>query len=85
MENRYGQIRRFLDIGAELAEGKYGDADGRISALLEAIAQSRDLRELFTAVTKDFDYPAACAAVLSNCIRYLNPLLLRGRINSTQP
>ena len=64
MENRYGQIRRFLDIGAELAEGKYGDADGRISALLEAIAQSRDLRELFTAVTKDFDYPAACAAYL---------------------
>ncbi len=64
MEERYEQVRRFLGICGELADGKYNEAGAKISLLLASIARSRELTGLFTAVTRGFDYPKACETYL---------------------
>ncbi len=56
MTDRLRAIENFLDACSALADGKYSGSEGKISAILAAIAQSPDLTELFTAVTQDFDY-----------------------------
>ncbi len=66
MEARTEKIQRFLRILSELMDGKYSTAEEKISEALEALAASNDLRELFTAVAKGFDYPAVRAA----CLRF---------------
>ncbi len=72
MEARIAQIGRFIDTCTEIIEGKYTAADEKISEALAAIAASRDLTQLFTAVTQDFDYPAAK-------LRYLRPAVRGAR------
>ncbi|MBR7186402.1 MAG: hypothetical protein IKD43_02815 [Clostridia bacterium] len=59
MKERYKRIERFLNACTQLAEGKYNAADSTISEMLAAIAESRDLTGLFTAVTYGFDYAKA--------------------------
>ena len=64
MEERTEKIRRFIGVCDELVAGSYMEAEKKISEALKAVADSRDLRELFTAVTEKFDYPAAKSACL---------------------
>lgn len=58
------KIRRFFDACDELVSGKYVLADKKIPEILKAIAASKELYELFAAVTEKFDYPAAKRAYL---------------------
>ncbi len=64
MREQYDKIQRFIDACDELLNGKYMDADRRIADILKAIAASRALTDLFSAVTDKFDYPAAKRAYL---------------------
>lgn len=56
---RIAHIERFIDACTRLVNGKINTAEGHIAEALAAIASSRDLTELFTAVTHDFDFSAA--------------------------
>ncbi len=56
MENEQARIGRFLAVCTELVEGKFADAERKITEALKAIAESKQLTELFTAVTQEFDY-----------------------------
>ncbi len=59
MDERIERIEKFLSVSTELIEGKFINADTKISEVLAAIAGSRDLTELFSAVTQGFDFSAA--------------------------
>ena len=59
MQGTYQQIDRFLEACGQLIEGKYTTADTGIKEVLRAVAGSRDLTELFAAVTAGYNYPAA--------------------------
>lgn len=59
MEKNYEEVRRFLQACTALMEGKYVSAEAKISEVLQAIASSKELTELFTAVTQGFDYNIA--------------------------
>ncbi len=56
MESEQARIGRFLAVCTELVEGKFATAERKISEALRAIAESKQLTELFTAVTQEFDY-----------------------------
>lgn len=64
MDTEQERIGKFLAVCTELVEGKYADADLKISQALKAIAESKPLTELFTAVTQEFDYAWAKRAYL---------------------
>ena len=64
MEDNTAKMQRFFTACEELITGKFILADTKIGELLRAIATSDELRGLFAAVTKGFDYPAAKAACL---------------------
>ncbi len=64
MTDKYERIERFLGVCTELVEGKYFSADTEISEALAAIAASRELTQLFSAVTQGFDFSAAKRAYL---------------------
>lgn len=56
MENSVQQIITFIDKCKELKSCKFIMATGKIRDLLKHIVNSPDLYELFSAVTRDFDY-----------------------------
>ena len=64
MEEKLEKIQKFLSVCDELVDGTFHIADAKISELLRALAASRELTNLFTAVTDGFDYPAAKRAYL---------------------
>ncbi len=64
MQDQYQKIERFLSVCTKLVDGKFMNADTRVSETLAAIAASRELTQLFSAVTQGFDYPAAKRAYL---------------------
>ncbi len=64
MEDNTAKMQRFFTACDELITGKFILADTKIGELLRSIATSDELRGLFAAVTKGFDYPAAKAACL---------------------
>lgn len=53
------QLIRFFQACEKLINEKYIVADARIQEVLRAIAESRALTDLFSAVTDRFDYPSA--------------------------
>lgn len=53
------QLNRFFQACEQLMNEKYMVADARIADVLKAIAESRALTDLFSAVTERFDYPSA--------------------------
>ncbi len=59
MEERYIAIKRFLDAANDLVTCKYAEAETQIKEVLKKIAASKELTELFVAVTQKFDYSAA--------------------------
>ncbi len=59
MEDRFENIRAFLAACDELISGSFVFAEKKIPEVLRAVARSKDLCELFSAVTSSFDYPAA--------------------------
>ncbi len=59
MEDGYTKIQRFFSACDEIVDGKYPFAEAKIKAILKTIAQSKELTELFGAVTDGFDYPTA--------------------------
>ncbi len=59
MEEKYERISEFLESCNALMECDYRMAGGKIREILQKIARSRELTELFTAVTKGFHYAAA--------------------------
>lgn len=64
MEEKIEKIQRFLSVCDELVAGSYLNADIKISEALKGIAGSRELTNLFAAVTDGYDYPAAKRAFL---------------------
>ncbi len=56
MDERIEKITRFLSVCDELVYGKYILADTKIGELLKIIATSRELTDLFSAVTEQFDF-----------------------------
>lgn len=56
MENSIEQVITFIDKCKELKSCKFIMATGKIRDLLKHIVNSPDLYELFSAVTRDFDY-----------------------------
>ncbi len=64
MEEKYIQIQRFLQVCDDLVGGTFHDADAEISDALRAVAESRELTNLFGAVTAGYDFPAAKRAFL---------------------
>lgn len=64
MEEKYERIRRFLSVCDELVSGSYLIAESKISEALKCVASSRELTNLFAAVTDGYDYPAAKARLL---------------------
>ncbi len=64
MEINYEQIQRFLHVCDDLVGGTYHTADTEISDALRAIAESKELTNLFGAVTAGYDFPAAKRAYL---------------------
>ena len=64
MEINYEEIETFLGICNDLVGGKFVDADTKIGEALAAIAKSRELTNLFTAVTQGYDFTAAKKAFL---------------------
>lgn len=56
MDTQQDRIGKFLAVCTELVEGKFANAEIKISEALRAIAGSEQLTELFTAVTQEFDY-----------------------------
>ena len=69
MDTEQACIAKFLTVCTELVEGKYADADLKISEALRAIAESKRLTELFTAVTQEFDYAWAKRTYLRYPVR----------------
>lgn len=59
METSSQQLNRFFLACEKLMNEKYNVADSRIAEVLKAIAESRALTDLFSAVTERFDYPSA--------------------------
>lgn len=59
METAEDRVGRFLTVCTELVGGKFSDAESKIAEALKAIATSKELTELFTAVTENFDYTGA--------------------------
>ena len=59
MDERLTAINGFLTACDELINGTYVLADVKISEVLKSIAGSKDLTDLFSAVTERFDYPKA--------------------------
>lgn len=66
MQSGYWKIRQFLGACDGLVEGKYAQADGAVREVLRAISESRELTQLFGAVTEGFDYPSA----KRSCLRF---------------
>ncbi len=64
MEEKYEQIQRFLQVCDDLVGGTFHDADAEISDALRAVAESKELTNLFGAVTAGYDFPAAKRAYL---------------------
>lgn len=64
MRETYDKIQRFLDACDELIGAKFNFAEKNITEILKAIAASRELTDLFSAVTDQLDYPAAKRAYL---------------------
>lgn len=64
MEEKIERIERFLSVCDELVTGSYLAADVKISEALKGVAGSRELTNLFAAVTDGYDYPAAKCAFL---------------------
>ena len=64
MEENFEKIQRFLTACDELVNGTFHVAEGKISEALRALADSKDLTNLFSAVTSGYDYPAAKRAYL---------------------
>lgn len=64
MDSENERIGTFLRICTQLVDGKFLVAENKVSEALAAIAASRRLTELFTAVAQDFDYPTAKKAYL---------------------
>ncbi len=64
MEQVYAKIDRFLSACDDLIAGKFILADSKIGELLKSVASSKELTELFSAVTEKFDYTAAKKAYL---------------------
>ncbi len=56
MEEKLEKIRRFLDACDGLVSGTYREAEVGISQALRCLAESEELKGLFTAVTEEFDY-----------------------------
>lgn len=65
MEERYVRLQSFFNACDELVTGSYLDAEKRITEALKAIASSKELVELFTAVTDGYDFPAAKRRLLT--------------------
>lgn len=59
MERTNEQIFKFVTACDELISAKYPAADQRIADVLKAIAGGKELENLFSAVTKDFDFVKA--------------------------
>lgn len=59
MEERREGAAKFLEACSSLMTGKYNTAESGISRVLAEIAASEPLKELFSAVTKNFNYAAA--------------------------
>ncbi len=76
MEEKYENIRKFIEACSEIVEGKYLNAEQHISEALSAVAASRELTELFTAVTQDFNY----AEAKQNYLRPAEDKNRRGRV-----
>ncbi len=64
MEEKFEQIQRFLQACDDLVGGTFHDADAEISDALRAVAESKELTNLFAAVTSGYDFPAAKRAYL---------------------
>ncbi len=64
MEEKIEKIQHFLSVCDELVSGSYLAADIKVSEALKCIAGSRELTNLFAAVTDGYDYPAAKRAFL---------------------
>lgn len=64
MEEKIEKIERFIGVCDELVTGSYLAAESKISEALKGIAGSRELTNLFAAVTDGYDYPAAKRAFL---------------------
>ena len=69
INDKIEKIERFLYVCDELIEGSYLAAEAKISDALKSVAGSRELRNLFSAVTDGFDYPAAKRAFLRPAAR----------------
>lgn len=59
MSDANAKIERFINACNELISGKFILADTKISELLKSVAASKQLTELFTAVTERFDFTSA--------------------------
>ena len=59
MEEKYARLQRFFNACDELVSGSYMNAEPKISEVLKSVAASRELLELFTAMTEGYDFPAA--------------------------
>lgn len=64
MEQAFAKIDRFFTACDDLITGKFILADSKIGELLKSVASSKELTELFSAVTENFDYNAAKKAYL---------------------
>lgn len=64
MRETYDKIQRFLDACDELINEKFNSAEKNVTEILKSIAASRELTDLFAAVTDQLDYPAAKRAYL---------------------
>ena len=64
MEEKIEKIERFISVCDELVTGSYLAAEVKIAEALKGVAGSRELTNLFAAVTDGFDYPAAKRAFL---------------------
>ena len=64
MATNFEQLECFFNACDAFMTEKYMVADAKIAEILKAIAQSRALTDLFSAVTERFDYPTAKKAYL---------------------
>ena len=64
MQDRYSKIQKFFTACDELVNGTFMLADTRIADVLNAVAGSGELTNLFNAATESFDYNAAKKAYL---------------------
>ncbi|MCI9504184.1 MAG: hypothetical protein HFE26_02175 [Clostridia bacterium] len=59
MERTHEQIIKFVTACDELISAKYAAAEKRIADVLKAVAGGKELENLFSAVTRNFDYAKA--------------------------